>query len=372
MSAADDVPLLDQHCHGVFGADLDDAEFGSWLTEAATVDAGRDPFASLLGLALRRWCAPVLDLPPHAEPERYLRRRAELGWREVTERLLRATGVTGWFVDTGYAPPRPLTTPAELAELGGGAGHEVVRIEQVAETAAAQAPSASALLAAIPVELHRRAAGAVALKTVVGYRSGLAVPERPPSTAAVECAVEDWLRSGRPRLTDRVVLAWLVHQAARIGAEQALPLQVHAGLGDPDLDLADVDPLLLTGFLRATEASGLRVVLLHCWPYHRNAAYLAHVFGHVFVDMGLTVPFVGARAGAVLAEMLELAPFDSVLYSSDGNAVPELHHLGAVLWRRHCGRLLDGWIADDVITARDAERLAHRIGSGNAMRIHAL
>ena len=54
--------------------------------------------------------------------------------------------------------------------------------------------------------------------------------------------------------------------------------------------------------------------------------------------------------------------------SSDGNVLPEIHHLGAVLWRHHFGRLLDEWIGDGVLTAADAERLALDVGAGNAAR----
>ena len=366
----DDLPLTDQHCHGVVTGDLDAAAFAGWLTESPALPPGRDPFDSLLGVAVRRWCAPVLDLPAHADRDTYLRRRAELGWREVTGRLLRSAGVANWLVDTGFTPPTPLTGPAELATLGGGTGHEVVRIEQVAETLVAQGEPALTLLEAIRSELRGRAVGAVALKTVVGYRCGLALPAAAPTDAQARAGVERWLRSGERRLVEPVLSAWLVHEAAVVGAELGLPLQVHTGFGDPDLRLRDVDPALLTEFLESTVDSGLTVVLLHCWPYHRNAAYLAHVFGHVIVDSGLTVPFTGARAGAVIAEILELAPFGSVVYSSDGRALPELHHLGAALWRHHVGRLLDTWIGEDVMSAADAHRLALAFGSGNSARIH--
>jgi predicted TIM-barrel fold metal-dependent hydrolase len=157
-----------------------------------------------------------------------------------------------------------------------------------------------------------------------------------------------------------------VHEAARVGAELGLPLQFHTGFGDPDLHLRDADPLLLTDFVRTTPAD---VVLLHCWPFHRGAAYLAHAFGHVWVDLGLTLGFAGERARAVLAETLELAPFESLLYSSDGCDLPERHHVGAVLWRHHLGGLLDEWLADGAITRRDAERLAEDFGAGNARRL---
>lgn len=63
---------------------------------------GRNAFDSLLGLALRGWCAPVLGLPAHAEPVAYLERRAELGWQEAASLLLRASGTTEWFLDTGF------------------------------------------------------------------------------------------------------------------------------------------------------------------------------------------------------------------------------------------------------------------------------
>ncbi|HWM04340.1 MAG TPA: amidohydrolase family protein, partial [Actinophytocola sp.] len=309
-------------------------------------------------------CAPVLDLPALALPEQYLARRAELGWREVTERLLRAAGVGHWLVDTGYATD---TAPHELAALGGGHGHEVVRVEQVAETLARQADSPVELLAGYRETLRERAGGAVALKTVLAYRSGLELPADAPPDAAAADAAASWLRSGGTRLIDPTLHAWVVHEAARVGVELGLPLQAHTGFGDADLHLRTADPLLLTDFLRTTRC---RVVLLHCWPFHREAAYLAHLFGHVSVDIGLTLPYVGARAGAVLAETLELAPFDAVLYSSDGNVLPELHHLGAVLWRHHLGRLLDDWLAQDVLTTADAERLAQDFGARNALRIH--
>lgn len=361
----DGLPLIDQHCHGVVRTELDDKEFARWLTEADTVPPHRDPFDSLLGLAVRRWCAPLLDLPSHVDREGYLRRRAELGWREVTERLLRAANVAHWLVDTGFTPAEPLTGPGELSA---GSQHEVVRVEQVAESVVAQGETG---LDAIRSELRRRAAGAVALKTIIAYRCGLALPDVSPSDGEALLAMERWLSNDNPRLVDPVLLAWLVYEAAAVGAELGLPLQVHTGFGDPELRLRDVDPALLSGFLQSTAEYGVTVVLLHCWPYHRNAAYLAHAFGHVIVDMGLTGPFVGARFGHVLAETLELAPFDAVVFSSDGRALPETHHLGAALWRHHTGRLLDEWIAADVITVADAERLAQAIGSGNAARIHS-
>jgi hypothetical protein len=356
----DELVLVDQHCHGVVAGDVG---VEGWLTEGVA----REPFESMLGLAVRRWCGPVLGLPALASKEEYLARRGELGWRVVTERLLGAAGVGNWLVDTGFVPEgEALVGPGEL---GVGREREVVRVEQVTEGVVG-GQDAAGLLGAIREGLWGRAENAVGLKTIVGYRWGLGVPEQQPDDDAARRAGERWLRSGDPRLAEPELLWWLVHEAARVGIEQGLPLQVHTGFGDADLRLNNVDPALLHGFVR--QYPELTVVLLHCWPYQRNAAYLAHVFPNVIVDIGLMMPFVGARAGEVLAEVLELAPFGSVVYSSDGRALPETHYLGAKLFRHHCGRLLDGWIAEGIMTAADAERLVYGIGAGNAARIYQL
>src|SRR5262249_59315655 len=83
-----------------------------------------------------------------------------------------------------------------------------------------------------------------------------------------------------------------------------------------------------------TQERAVPLMLLHCYPYHRQAGYLAHAYPHVYVDVGLAINHVGARAPAVVAESLELAPFGQVLFSSDAWGPPELHYLGALLWRR--------------------------------------
>lgn len=130
--ALDALSLVDHHCHATVAADLDREAFEPLLTEG---DAwpGVSPFDSPVGVAVRRHCAPLLDLPRHAPVEQYLARRSELGRREVQRRFLRASGTDVFCVDTGFAPDR-LTTPREIAEAAGGSAYEVVRLESVAES----------------------------------------------------------------------------------------------------------------------------------------------------------------------------------------------------------------------------------------------
>ena len=367
-----DLPLVDQHCHPVVLDQLDRAGFELLLTEAHRLGPeGTSQFDSQVGLAVRRWCAPVLGLEEHATPDAYLTRRAELGPRETARLLLGACGTSDLLVDTGLRQPG-LCDLAQLADLSGARVHEVTRVEAVVEEVAASGVDATGLGGAVADALAERATRSVAFKTVAAYRVGLELPARPPSRADVLRAAARWLTdcelNGRHRLDDPTLVAHAVHASLPLG----LPLQVHTGYGDPDLSLHRADPSLMTAFLRALPPGTGPVVLLHCYPYHRQAAYLANVFPQVVVDVSLAVNHVGPRGAAVLAETLELAPFGSLLYASDGFALAELHHLGAVLFRRALARVLDEWVADDALSTEDAGRFARMVAGGNARRIYRL
>ncbi|MDG4823946.1 amidohydrolase [Asanoa sp. WMMD1127] len=339
--------LVDHHCHGVVTRDLDRPAFERWLTEADRPAPGTTFFDSGLGDTLRAHCFPLLDLPPTAAPDDYLARRAELGPAAVTRRLLRAAGLAAVLVDTGYTP-EPLTAPAELGEAAGAAAYEVVRLESVAESLGPTV-DAHGFAADVRDALASAAArsGTVAFKSVAAYRVGLGLGDRRPTDREVAVAAGRWLAAGGGRLADETLHRFLAFAALDTG----LPLQFHTGLGDRDVDLRACDPVLLAPWLRAAEPTGVPVLLLHCYPFQRHAGYLAQVFPTVHMDLGLTTHNVGARAGAVLAEALELCPYGKFLYSSDGFALPELHFLGAALFRA---------AADADLVRRTTEN-AHRV-----------
>ncbi|WP_086841649.1 amidohydrolase family protein [Amycolatopsis kentuckyensis] len=362
-----DLPLVDHHCHGVVTRDVARADFEAMLTEADAVSPlGTSLFDSLIGLAVRERCAPVLDLPKHAPAEAYLERRAELGAAEVARRFLRATGTTDFLLDGGFRPDSLTTTP-RFAELAGTRAHDVVRLEQVAE-AVIRGSSAAGFAAAFAGELEKRAATAVGLKSIAAYRVGLELAGERPSAAEVEAAAGRWLAAGGTRLADEVLHRHLVFTGLDLG----LPVQFHVGYGDADVDLHRCDPLLLTGLLRATRGSGVPILLLHNYPFHRHAAYLAQVFEHVFVDAGLITHNAGFRAPAVLAELLELAPFGKVLFSTDAFGLAELYHLGTALFRQGLSDFLRAALAADAMSEKDAVRLCALVGHENAKRIYRL
>lgn len=373
--------LVDHHCHGVVRRDLDRTGFELLLTEAGSVGVlGGSAFDSQIGFALRRWCAPLLDLEPHAPPEVYLERRAELGHAEITARFLRGSGLDALCVDTGFEP-EPLLSPRALGEAAGASSYEIVRLEQIAEQVAPTTTAAD-FADAVRSRLADRARTAVGFKSIAAYRHGLGLAAQRPSDAEVRIATGHWLEREESadrasadgdarsplRLVDETLHRFLVWCAVDLG----LPVQFHVGYGDADVNLDRCDPLLLTPLLRAVEPTGVPVLLLHNYPFHRRAGYLAQVFSKVFIDVGLATHNLGRGSHALIAEALELAPFGKVLYSSDAFGLPELYYLGAVLFRRGLARFLQAGVADDAWSAEDARRVARLIGSQNARRVYRL
>jgi uncharacterized protein len=409
-------PLVDHHCHGVLRSGGDVAGLLNEADGAAT--AAGTPFDSLAGLALRRWCPPLLGLPPHASAESYQGRRAELGSDEVSSRFLGASGLATLCVDTGYTPA-DLLSPGATASLAGAAAFEVVRLEQVAESLARSAVRAADFPDAYRRALSERVTApsfgitVVGFKSVAAYRVGLELDGRRPGDGEVVAAASRWLAGPAdaaagtaaggsadtggsatggsatggsatggsatgggadaageavPRLADEVLHRFFVWCAADLG----LPIQFHVGYGDRDIDLHRCNPLLLTGLLRALEPTGVPVMLLHNYPYHREAGYLAQVFPLVYADLGLATHNVGARATAVLGEALELAPLRKFLFSSDAFGLPELYYLGTLLFRRALSAFLSSLVDANDMSYADAERITRLIGAENARRAYRL
>jgi len=360
--------FVDHHCHGLVVADLDRPAFEAMMNEAQRPSPpGTTYFDSMLGLAIRRWCAPVLDVEPLASPDDYLRRRRELGAADVNHRLVAAAGIDTFLVDTGLNGGK-LCTPSELASMSGGSASEIVRLEKVAEDVLDAGVPAGSFADEIVERLT--AAEAVAFKSIAAYRVGLELPDTKPSSDALVAALSEVQpgAGGRHRIAQPVVNAWLAWTAIELG----MPLQFHAGYGDRDLDLLASDPLRLTAFLQATQERGVRVLLLHNYPYHRNAAYLAQVFDHVFMDVGLATHNTGALSESLVRESLELAPFGKLLFSSDACGLAELYLLGAHLFRRGLTHVLSELVEAGEMTAADAAHVGELVVRENAKRVYGL
>jgi len=238
------IALIDHHVHGNFDKPVDRATFEASINEGSTdpVPAFMSQFDSPLGLSIRRWCAPLLGLDALASPDEYWARRSEFSPDELAEAMLPAAKVSRWIVDSGFKGDL-ITTHGRLAELSGGRSSEIVRLERLAEDLLENGTRPDDFPDALRSTLAEAADSpdVVGTKTIVAYRTGFDIDwTRPDDAVVVAHARELSERPGPLRVDSPVLIAFAVHEAAAHG----LPIQVHVGFGDRDLDLhrTDRDP----------------------------------------------------------------------------------------------------------------------------------
>ena len=365
-----DVDLVDHHCHGVLEHDLDRASFEDLITESDRLGpTGTTFFDTQLGFMIRRYCAPRLGLPAFASPADYLARRTDLGAVEVNRRLLTGQGYSTLLIETGHRGDEILG-PVSMGERAESGFAEVVRLERIAEEVLETGVAASQFRTEFAAELDSRLQTAVGVKSIAAYRIGLDFTPARPAPDEVDTAVDQWIRAtqGSARLDDETIIRHLIWESV----DRSVPIQFHVGYGDPDVDLHRCNPLLLTEFLRLSRDSGATIMLLHCYPFHREAGYLAHCFEHVYCDVGLAINYVGAQAAQIIAESLELTPFHKALFSSDAWGAAELYCLGAQLFKDGLDSVLADWSQRHGWPEDELRRITTMITSGNARRVYRL
>jgi uncharacterized protein len=367
------IPLIDGHCHSIL-ASFQESSVASFLrifTEAAddhliayhvphslTYQRGLQDLAAFLG------CAPT--------PARIIEARRQRP--DYLTALCRDAGIRGLLVDSAYP-----TGTLLLSQLQVGFGcrvGEVLRIETLAEDLLLTTADFQSFEAQFRDALSAaKQRGAVALKSIVAYRSGLAVQMVPVSEAGqtfqqLKALVE---RQGRLRLTAKPLLDYCVGLALEEARRLGLPVQFHTGFGDPDIDLLTANPALLRPLLADSRYAGVPIVLLHMgYPYIRESAFLASLYPDVYVDLSLAVPLLRPVLPQLMRELLALAPATKLLYGSDAHSQPEMFWLGARYGRWSLGKILADWIDDDTIEEHQALEIAEHICFRNALELYRL
>jgi predicted TIM-barrel fold metal-dependent hydrolase len=214
--------------------------------------------------------------------------------------------------------------------------------------------------------------GYVGLKSIVAYRTGLAVAPVAKGEAkqAFTAVQEKAKRTGQARLDAPVLTPFFVWLALEQNAKQQLPLQFHTGFGDKDADLRQANPLHLRTVI---ERWSMPIVLLHAgWPFYRETAHLASLYSHVWLDLSLAIPFATTGIPAMLRQVLGMAPWSKILFATDAFTMPEIYWLAAKWGRWGLAQVLAEMITADFITHDEAEEAATMIFNGTARQLYDL
>jgi hypothetical protein len=339
------VKLVDHHAHGILREQPTLDEFRGLFSESP--DPRQWPHVAS-GVTYRRALRELAGLFGCDTTEAAVyEHRMSTDPAEYASTLLRATGTDLLLVDDGYPPPGEGTSWDELGELAGCDARPIMRIERVAEEAGEMG------LERVRAEISAaRDNGFVALKTIAAYRGGLDLDALVPS------ARTDRIEGARIKYT--LTAALETNEATG----NPLPVQVHAGFGDSDLFLPRVNPGYLKPLVERFRETTF--VLLHCYPFVREAGWLAHVYGNVYFDLSLTIPHV-ARPVEAVREALELAPVSKLLYASDAARTPELYYLAAKWWREALADALS-----ELLSADEAEEAGAMILRDNALALYGI
>lgn len=370
LRAWEQEPAVDHHCHPLrrWPFQLTALELRAAFTEAIDLRIPQEHTLQSAGYrtALRRLgdalgCDPteaaILDLRNRAEPA------------EFANRLLQRTNTGLLLLDYGFSGGDAFL-PDEHARVLPVPQREIVRVETVAERLVPESRDPREWLAAVRGALRRAVqAGAVGVKTICAYRAGLRL--RPVDTDQLGVAFtmlrHKAERNEPVRMAGGALCHALLFEAAVECRDLGVPLQVHCGFGDPDEDLAEASPLGLRPLLQDAQYAGLRLALLHCYPYHREAAYLCAVYPDVYMDLSLAIPMAGDDGAQALKEALGLCPFSKLLYATDATRYPEVYLAAALAYREGLASALATMF--DAVTAIDAGR---RVLAANARRLYRL
>jgi predicted TIM-barrel fold metal-dependent hydrolase len=387
MRLLDGAPVTDVHCHGFRLDEIrarDQEGFLDRITmlgmclmssglagEAFDGVLRRTTDTSPVAVAMALRLAAVLGCDPTREGLAQARAVALRGEAEYLQTLWADAGLSALFVDDGF--PLPQVGQAEMSREISLPISRVSRIEPWITELRERAGGYAALEDAFQARAEEALAqGAVALKSVIAYRTGLDV--RRWSREECEQAFNAWRADGwaETREHAKPVRDMLLRRALAVAkASGGVPMHIHCGGGDPDVVLAHARPADLSPLLN--EHLEQPIVLIHSgWPWVEEGAYIASILPHVYLDTSLSTPWATLAVDNRLELLLGIAPPAKVMYGSDEASEPEVLWLSAVLAREAIERVLSRALKHGYLDQERAAQVGAGILGENARRLHGI
>lgn len=210
------------------------------------------------------------------------------------------------------------------------------------------------------------------VKSIIAYRTGLDVSplaRTPDQGLQALDAIHRGLGGGSmKKLRDH-----LLCRAMDLCIEHDVPMQIHTGMGDFEVNLPLCRPAYLMDLLRFPAYRSCQVLLVHAgYPYHREAAYMANVLPRVWIEVSEGIPFASTAAWDIYDGVLAMAPLNKICYGSDGYTVPEVIYSSAKLGKQALADTLDVQVERGMLTEADARTAAADILANNARELYQL
>lgn len=368
------IPILDHHCHSLLrhGGPFSAREFQRFFTESSddVMRAEHVPNTVFFRWAVKELAA-FFGCAPTAEA--VLASRSALSPDEVAARMFRDANIPLLLVDYGYQGGENYTHD-ELKTRLPCRVEPVLRLETMAQDLILRHDTFDHVVDAFVATVEgARAAGYIALKSIIAYRTGLAIRETSRIEAAESFAPvkEQARREGKLRLATKPLNDYLALCALDVAEKQGLPVQFHTGFGDSDVDLLQANPLLMRPLFQSGKYAQVPFVILHAgYPYVRELSYLASIYSNVFIDISLAIPHIAADIPAMVSQALSLAPTSKVLFATDAYSIPEIFWIAARWGRWGLAKVLEDLMAAGALYEAEALTAARQILGENAARVY--
>ena len=154
-----------------------------------------------------------------------------------------------------------------------------------------------------------QSAGAVGLKQMQGYQRPLAYEPRADSDVT-------WTGD---LSTDeiRVFQDWMMHEICKQAHERGWTHQIHAAVPN----MRDSSPLPLEDL--AQRYPNMKIVILHCWPFIKEAGLLAQQRHNIYLDTNWLPILSPAFFREAIATWLHFVPLHKVMCGHDAHSVEE-------------------------------------------------
>ena len=354
------LPVIDNHCH-LFDLEYQERDLARTLSLSLN-DLPLDQLVKTL--SYRKLLKELGDfLGVHGRDEEILGKREHLmktSYKQYVGDLFGDVRINTLLVDLGYKPAE--VGLAEFEELVPARVKYLYRIETVLDEVWKQGLGLTAAEEKFYQSLDDAISrGIVGIKSIIGYRTGLEIRERPRSDLKKGIGDEKEFRD------------YFLLRAIEKAIEAGLPLQIHAAFGESNLNLLNNNPLLLKGLLDDPKYGQVVIVLVHGgYPYSFEAGYLAAMYPGVYLDISEMVPFVplGARQG--IRSMIDMCPLNKIMYGSDGFILPDLHWLGARVAKQEIAAILTELIELGLLDQDLALSIAGDIFFDTAQKVYGL
>ena len=277
-------------------------------------------------------------------------------YKRYIKKLYEDVKLQGIVIDDGYSEvavehpiaPFDLKTFSDLAQID---AHRKTRLEPMLKEVLDRSDTFESFLTNFNAELEDRVknGGAIGVKTIIAYRTGLQI-ENPDSSEAKQDFEKYASASAEVRRQHHFDIKrlrdYVIHLAIENCVKYRIPFLIHTGFGDIDCVVEKCGPLNLFQLLKEEQTRRAKIVLIHGgYPNASDVGWLASILENVYVDFSVYAPYSHANMGNRLLQALEMAPISKITYGSDAGELPEGHWVSLKIFKQALGETLDRFIA---------------------------